>query len=261
MFVAENWRLLRTGFNNAFANMAIDEAVLISRTQRSVQNTIRFYRWKPSAVSLGFSQQAEKEVEVDACKKLGIDLVRRPTGGGAVYHDSGGELTYSIIVDLSAVPSDLILSYSHLCGGIILACEELGLKAQLSFDETGRQCPNITIDGKKISGGAQTRRGNALLQHGTILLDSNLETMTKILKMGRPNPCMPLERLESKVTTLRLVLGKPVSFERTEDCMKMGFQQALNMTLCEKALTSTELRLASELQLSKYQTTDWNLRR
>jgi lipoate-protein ligase A len=259
--VTEEWRLLRTGFSNAFANMAIDEAVLISRIEGSVQNTIRFYRWNPSAISLGFSQQVENEVQVDVCKELGIDLVRRPTGGGAVYHDSAGELTYSIVVNLDAIPSDLISSYKQLCQGIILACEELGLKAQLSFDETGRQCPNITIDGKKISGGAQTRRRNALLQHGTVLLDSDLETMTKILKMGQSSPCMPLERLESKVTTVRRALGKSVSFERMEDCMRLGFERALNMKLREQDLTSTELRFSSELQLKKYQTRDWNFKR
>ncbi len=259
--MAEEWRLLRTGFNNAFENMAIDEAVLISRIDGSVQNTIRFYRWKPSAVSLGFSQEVEKEVQVDACKELCIDLVRRPTGGGTVYHDSAGELTYSIVVNLDAVPSDLTSSYKQLCQGIILACEELGLKAQLSFDETGRQCPNVTVDGKKISGGAQTRRRNALLQHGTVLLDSNLEMMTRILKMGQSNPCMPLEKLESKVTTIRRALGKPVSFERMEDCIMLGFERALSMTLLRGGLTPTELSLSSELQVKKYQTKDWNFRR
>jgi lipoate-protein ligase A len=241
--------------------MAIDEAVLISRIEGSVQNTIRFYRWKPSAVSLGFSQELEREVQVDACKELGIDLVRRPTGGGAVYHDSTGELTYSIVVNLDAVPSDLTSSYKQLCQGIILACEELGLKAQLSFDETGRQCPNVTLDGKKISGGAQTRRRRALLQHGTVLLDSNLETMTRILKMGRLNLCMPLKKLESKVTTIRRALGKPVSFEKMEDCMRLGFERGLNMKLREQDLTATELKLSSELQAKKYQTKNWNFRR
>jgi len=241
--------------------MAIDEAILVSRIQAIVPNTVRFYRWKPSAVSVGFSQEIMKEVEVETCKSLGVDIVRRPTGGGTVYHDSLGELTYAIVADLQDVPSDLISSYSYLCQGIIWACRELGLEAQLTFDETGRQCPNITVNGKKISGGAQTRRRNALLQHGTILIDSDLEAMTRLLKMGSADACMPLERLQSKVTTLRRELQSPVSLEKAEDCLRIGFEHALGMKLVGGKLTSAELNLASELCHNKYETNDWNFRR
>jgi len=259
--VTEPWRLIQNGFNNASTNMAIDEAILVSRTQESVPNTIRFYRWKPSAVSLGFSQQVEKEIYVRTCRSLGIEIVRRPTGGGTVYHDSHGELTYSIVVDMEEVPSDLISSYGRLCHGIILACGELGLEAQLSVDETGRQCPNITVGGKKISGGAQTRKGKILLQHGTLLVDSNLDIMTKVLKMGQPSACMPLDKLRSKVTTLRSILGRPISHEKIADSLRRGFEHALNLNLLKQDLTSGELELASELRIRKYDTEGWNFKR
>ncbi len=259
--MTEPWRFIQNGFNNASANMAIDEAILISRTQGSVPNTIRFYQWKPSAVSLGFSQQAEKEIDIRTCRSLGIEIVRRPTGGGAVYHDSNGELTYSIVVDMEEVPYDLISSYGRLCHGIILACRELGLEAQLSVDETGRRCPNITVSRKKISGGAQTRRGKILLQHGTLLVDSNLDIMTKILKMGRPSACMPLDRLQSKVTTLRSILGRPISHYEIADSLRRGFEQALNVNLLKQDLTSDELKIASELCVRKYDTDEWNFKR
>jgi lipoate-protein ligase A len=259
--MTEEWRLIRTGFNDAFTNMAMDEAMLISRIEGIVPNTVRFYKWKPSAVSLGFSQQVEKEVDVEACRRLGIEIVRRPTGGGAVYHDSQGELTYSVAVSYDAIPSDVLSSYRHLCKGIIIACGKLGLDAQMSFDDQARQCPNITINGKKISGSAQTRRRNVLLQHGTILLDSNLEIMTKVLKMGRPTACMPLERLQSRVTTLRRTLERPVPFEEVEEKLRLGFEEALNIRLSEQAFSSLELRQASELRLRKYSTYEWNFSR
>jgi lipoate-protein ligase A len=259
--MTEAWRLVWTGFSDAFTDMAIDEAILISRSRKTVPNTVRFYRWKPSAVSLGFSQQIEKEVEVDACKELGIDIVRRPTGGGAVFHDSDGELTYSVIADLGTIPSDLMSSYSHIGQGIVLACKELGLEAQLSFDETGRQCPNIIVSGKKISGGAQVRRGGTLLQHGTMLLDTNLELMTRVLKMGQSMACMPLARLQTKVTTLRLLLGRTISFKELEDCMRTGFEKAFKTTFSDGNLTSSELELASNLCLKKYRTEEWNFKR
>lgn len=259
--MARDWRLIRSGFNDAFTNMATDEAMLISRSRGVVPNTVRFYRWRPSAVSLGFSQQVEKEVEVDACKTLDIDIVRRPTGGGTVYHDSDGELTYCVVADFEAVPSDLISSYGHICQGITLACRELGLDAQLSFDASGRQCPNITVEGRKISGGAQTRRGNVLLQHGTLLLDTDLDIMTKVLKMGQSTACMPLNRLRSKVTTLRDALGRTLSFKEMEECLRNGFEKVFRTTFLDGNLTPGELELASDLRSQKYMTGEWNFKR
>jgi len=259
--VAEQWRLVRTGFNDAFTNMAIDEAILISRIEGAIPNTVRFYRWNPSAVSLGFSQQVEKEAELNACKRLGVDIVRRPTGGGAVYHDSSGELTYSIVASSDTIPSDVISSYHCLCHGIVLACQYLGLNAQMSFDDRGRQCPNITVNGKKISGNAQTRRKNVLLQHGTILVDSDLEIMTKVLKMGQPTATTPLEKLRTKVTTLRQILGRSVSFEEVEDSLRLGFEKAFNTTLSDQMLSPFELKQVAKLRLKKYGTDEWNLRR
>jgi len=258
--MAERWRLVRTGFNDAFTNMAMDEAILNSVAERSALNTVRFYRWKPSAVSIGFSQQVEKEVEVEACKTLGVDVVRRPTGGGTVYHDSNGELTYSIIARSDVVPSDVISSHRYICHGIVLACRHLGLNAELSFDDRGRQCPNVTVDGKKISGGAQIRRKNAFLQHGTLLLDPDLEIMTKTLKMGLSTACMPVEKLALKVTTMRHLLGKPVPFEELENSLRFGFEKAFNTRLPEQVLSPYELEQASELRLRKYATCEWNFK-
>ena len=78
-------------------NMAVDEAILRCRAANSVPNTLRFYRWKPSAVSIGRFQKLENEVNLKNCAKLGVDTVRRISGGGTVFHDSEGEVTYSVI--------------------------------------------------------------------------------------------------------------------------------------------------------------------
>jgi len=259
--VTEEWRLIKSGFNDAYTNMAIDEAILISGIDNKVPNTIRFYRWRPSAVSLGFSQQVEREVELEACEQLGVDVVRRPTGGGSVYHDSNGELTYSIVTSSDKIPSDLISLYRFLCHGIVLACRKLGLSAELSFDEKGRQCPNIVVKGRKISGSAQTQRKCALLQHGTILLDSDLETMRRVLKMGRPTASMPLDTLEARVTTLRRALARSVSFGEVEGVLRLGFEAAFQMKLTEKPLSQHEMELSSKLRQTAYSTQAWNLRR
>ena len=99
--------------------MAIDEAILRARIAGKVPNTIRFYRWKPSAVSIGRFQSIQNEVNLDNCKQHGVDVVRRITGGGAVYHDSQGEITYSVVVkreDLGA--SDVTVAYNKICSGL-----------------------------------------------------------------------------------------------------------------------------------------------
>src|SRR5208283_3711959 len=92
----DTWRLLPLQTDNAFVNMAIDEAILTARIAGQVPNTLRFYRWQPSAVSIGKNQNPEAEVYLDACTQLGVDMVRRVSGGGTVYHDYDGEVTYSV---------------------------------------------------------------------------------------------------------------------------------------------------------------------
>ncbi|MGB9779129.1 MAG: lipoate--protein ligase family protein, partial [Candidatus Bathyarchaeales archaeon] len=87
-----DWRLLKLETHNAYTNMAIDEAILTARIHNLIPNTIRFYRWKPSAVSIGKFQNIQNEVNIENCKKYGVDVVRRITGGGTVYHDAEGEI-------------------------------------------------------------------------------------------------------------------------------------------------------------------------
>ena len=103
--MTEKWRLLDTGLNHAFSNMALDEAIVMARSRNLVPNTLRFFRWSPSAVSIGYFQGMEEEVDVEACDKRDVDYVRRRTGGGAVYHDRDGELTYNIQCHTLLLPS------------------------------------------------------------------------------------------------------------------------------------------------------------
>jgi lipoyltransferase/lipoate-protein ligase len=83
----DTWRLLPIQNNNAAMNMAIDETILNARISGKVPNTLRFYRWQPSALSFGKNQVPESEIYLDTCERLGIDVVRRISGGGTVYHD------------------------------------------------------------------------------------------------------------------------------------------------------------------------------
>src|SRR5437762_10599338 len=88
-------RLLKTGYNNGYWNMALDEVLMKSVSNNADTPTLRLYGWFPTAVSIGYFQSMDQEIDVENCKKTGVDVVRRMTGGGAVLHDS--ELTYSFI--------------------------------------------------------------------------------------------------------------------------------------------------------------------
>jgi len=256
------WRLLKFGVNTAFRNMAIDEAVVAARIEDLVPNTLRFYRWEPSAVSVGRFQDVFNEVHVKNCTKHGVDIVRRITGGGTVYHDSQGEITYSVIVkeeDLGT--QDVYIAYNTICNGLIEAARVLGIDADFNPGDP-KNCPNIAINGKKISGSAQFHRGGVLLQHGTFLLDVDIDRMFTFLRVpwAKTIPevvCVAREKLTS-VTHER---AKTVTTEEVYKALKRGFEKALSTEFKEEeALTTQEQRLAERLQVEKYANSSWNLK-
>src|SRR5208283_5557818 len=144
------WRLLPLETDNASMNMAIDEAILTARIADKVPNTLRFYRWQPSAVSIGKNQNPEVEVYLDACKQLGVDVVRRISGGGTVYHNYQGEVTYSVIAKTADLGSaDITSVYFKIYEAIQAALKLLGITADYSSGDA-KNCPNMTVKGKKI---------------------------------------------------------------------------------------------------------------
>ncbi len=128
--------------------MAIDEAILRARTTGEVPNTLRFYRWQPSAVSIGRFQNPEKELILENCQKQGVDVVRRISGGGTVYHDAEGEVTYSVIAkteDMGA--KDIAEVYSRIYAAISEALRVIGISA-ITFQVTQKR-PNRTVTAEK----------------------------------------------------------------------------------------------------------------
>jgi len=248
------WRLIGPHPNDAYTNMAIDEAILEARAAGIAPNTLRLYTWRPSAVSVGYFQSLNAEVDLDLCKSLGIDVVRRMTGGGAVFHDSSGELTYSLVVDQDheLARGDILSSYNSLSSGLLFALRSLGLDAEF------QGINDIAIAGKKVSGNAQTRRRGIVLQHGTLLIKADRGLISKLLKPG-------LEKLKSKgidspgsrVTCLSAELPE-ITFEMTVDAVLEGFRKALRSELVENPLTEQEILIARRLRKEKYSDPAWN---
>jgi lipoate-protein ligase A len=256
-----DWRLLRLETRDAFMNMALDEAVLKARIGEIVPNTLRFYRWKPPAVSIGRFQKVLDEVHVENCRRHGVGIVRRITGGGAVYHDHEGEITYSVVVSERDLGSkDVIYAYNMICRGLINAAKILGVSADFNPGNP-KHCPNITINGRKFSGSAQSHKKGVLLQHGTFLVRTDLRKMFTFLSVPW------VESLEDvlivarkKLTSIEQELKSSVPVENAYEALIIGFQEALRTELIEEPLTDYEREFAEELCGDKYVTDDWNFK-
>lgn len=249
----DQWRLLLTGDRTAAENMAIDRAILVAHSLGVVPPTIRFYRWKPAAISIGYFQSLNEEVNREACKQLNIDCVRRITGGGAVFHEH--ELTYSIVVSElhPLIPKNILESYGLICQALIEGFSHLGIASQYA------PINDILVKGKKISGNAQTRKLQTVLQHGTILLDVDVDKMFRLLKV--PNEKLKdklITQAKERVTSLRQVTGGDISFETVANAMKHGFEKTFDTSLELGILTKEEQMYAKDFITSCFGNDDWN---
>ncbi|MGM0472429.1 MAG: lipoate--protein ligase family protein [Bacillota bacterium] len=269
------FRLLKTGHSSGAMNMALDEAILDHVKEGKVAPTIRFYGWQPATVTLGYFQKLTQELDVTACQEWNVDIVRRLTGGRAVLHDD--ELTYSLIIseEDSLLPKSVIESYKVISQGLLAGLEELGVAAKLVSRAEKKQrksqsaacfdAPSwyeLTVDGKKIIGSAQTRRRGVLLQHGSIINSQNLDKLFSILKFTSDRKKERFKKLFiKKATTLHEVCESSFTFKELVAAFESGFQQGLDITLTAGELTASELELAQELAAEKYNSRDWNYKR
>jgi len=256
--MVEKWRLLDTGLHDAFYNMALDEAIATARSKNRVPNTLRFFRWEPSAVSIGYFQSMEEEVDIAACNDRGIDYIRRRTGGGAVYHDRDGELTYSFLINENhrLISRDFQKTYETLCSGLILGLKLLEIPAEF------KPINDIIVEGKKISGNAQTRGMNVVHQHGTILREVDPALMFTILKV--PNEKIRdkmIKSAEERVTSINRFLKRKVGFDELKEALINGFEKSFKIELIPKETIKFEEQLAAKLKAEKYSTKEWNFKR
>jgi lipoyltransferase/lipoate-protein ligase len=252
----EQWRLLQTGFNTAFSNMAVDRAILVVNSEGKVPPTVRFYGWNPSAISIGYFQSLADEVDIAACERLGVDYVRRITGGGAVFHES--ELTYSIVIPEShpEIPKNIMKSYGRICGAIMKGLNHLGIESEYA------PINDVVTGGRKISGNAQTRKLETVLQHGTVLMDVDVDKMFSLLKVSNEKIKDKLiADVKQRVTSIRHILGKEVRFEEVAEVMKSGFEEEFHVELLEGKLCKEERALAKKFEKECFSANDWNHRR
>lgn len=191
--------------------------------------TLRLYQWQPACVSLGYPQP-ETDVNGEAARRLGIDVARRPTGGGAILH-AEDEVTYSVVLPRAAAPADLFESYRFIARGVVYALEDFGLRGEFVEGHTGRdplcylreEGVSVAVDGRKISGGAQKRTKTAILQHGTLLVSSDLERNAALFGLAP-------DRIAQHLTSLR-DQGLVPSNGAVRRALLQGFVRALQPVL------------------------------
>ncbi len=255
----DTWRLLSLETSDAFMNMAIDEAILTARIAGDVPNTLRFYRWQPSAVSIGKNQNPENELYLDACKKLGVDVVRRISGGGTVYHDFEGEVTYSVTAKTEDFGTgDITSAYIQIYRAITDALRILGITADFS-EGNAKNCPNLTVNGKKVSGSSQTITHGVVLQHGTLLRSVDLPKMFQLLKLKDASCTQAADIAKHKITSIQKELGHKISPDTIANALAQGFRAMLKIQLEPSTLTQFEKETANKLYKEKYSTKEWNL--
>jgi lipoate-protein ligase A len=253
----DTWRLLPLQTNNGFMNMAIDEAVLNARTSGKVPNTLRLYRWQPSSVSIGKNQNPEAEVYLEACKRLGVDVVRRMSGGGTVYHDFDSEITYCVTAKTADLgTADITSVYAKIYEAIKHALRLLGITADFSSGDA-KNCPNMTVKGRKISGSSQAITRGIVLQHGTVLRSVDLPKMFTLLKLKNASCTQAADIAQRKITSIENELSHAVTPETVANALAEGFRSVLKIQLEPGKLTPCEVELANQLCKEKYGTKQW----
>ncbi|MET1160115.1 MAG: biotin/lipoate A/B protein ligase family protein [Thermoprotei archaeon] len=249
------WRLVIDNGRSVYWNMAIDEALLLLRENSEIPNTLRLYYFKPSSITIGYFQRVVDAVNLEYVQKTGIPFTRRVTGGGSVYHDEKGEITYSVVASLEDFPSDIIERYRAICMGLVYAIEYLGLKAEF------KPINDVVVNGKKVSGSAQTRKKHAFLQHGTLMYNTDLSIVAKALKAPREKlRDHGVKSIRERVTTLSIELKHSIGRDEVLEALIRGFEKALNTHFYIEELSRKELELAEKL-VDKYSSRGWIYRR
>ena len=252
-----SWRLLPLEVRNGYWNMALDEAILKSVIEMKSSNTVRFYKWNPSTVTIGQNQSLSEEVDVKVVNEMKFNIVRRITGGGAVFHDNNGEITYSIVCPIDFLEElnaySVLAQFEKITQCIISGLLNFGLTPEKGVIH----CPAIFIEGKKFSGNAQIRRMGYILQHGTILLDINPELMYSVLKAPyNVSKSKMIKSVYSKCIGLKEVLQ---NYNEKEflSALKCGFENTLGIKLEKGSFSDYELKIAESLVVEKYTKIDW----
>lgn len=266
-------RLIEHNSTDGVWNMAVDETLLKNAENEDSLPVLRLYGWSPDCLSLGLSQPAG-DVDLEVLRERRIDLVRRPTGGSAVFH--GEELTYSIAAPANhpLVSGGVLESYERLAQGLIAILRSLGLRpvadgAGAGLDRKVREpvcfaVPGrfeITVEGRKVIGSAQARRRLAVLQHGSLPLNPHYEQVVDILRYpDEESREKARQKLRDGSVSLQALVGYPPDWRKVRDAFVDAFAQTFDITFLPSELSGSEKAHAQKLMTEKYGASSWTMR-
>jgi lipoate-protein ligase A len=245
-------------------NMAVDEH-LYRLAGDSPRTFLRFYRWERPTVSLGYSQDASKVVDVEFCRSHGVDIVRRMTGGKLVLHER--EVTYSTAsADAGVFTDTLRESYRRISRALLRGLALMGVAARMAetsppaYVRGTMPCfafparDEIEIGGRKIVGSAQKRTGALFLQHGSVPLEKDEPLLAAVSRPGETPEGLGM-------TSLSEALGRPVDFDSAVGFLVRGFAEEFCASFEPFTLAPADLDAVRSLQSSRYASDAWTFRR
>jgi lipoate-protein ligase A len=259
-----SWRLLiETAPHRGAWNMALDEILMETVASGESPPTLRFYQWQPPCLSLGKRQPLDG-VDLAACGRDGVDVVRRATGGWAILHSD--ELTYSIAVrpDDPRAAGAILDAYRKLSQGLVAGLRLLGIPAEMNPVTPGGthnasaacfETPSayeITASGRKLIGSAQVRPNGRVLQHGSLPLHGDIARVARYLAFPDEAERAALAaHLRERAATVTELLGRAVPFAEAGAALSRGFAAALNLELVPGESSERELARAEALAKEK----------
>jgi lipoate---protein ligase len=246
-----DWRLIRGDPVEPPLNVALDEVITRRVGEGGRPPTLRFWgRYRPEVV-IGRFQSIQNEVDEAAAEEMGVEIIRRTTGGGAMFVEPENIITYSISAPLDLVAGmSTVDSYAFLDDWVVEAFRSLGIDARYE------PINDITSAGGKIGGAAQARRHGAVLHHATLSYEMDAARMLRVLRIGQEKLSdKAIKSAEKRVGPLRRQTNLPR--EEIIGCMIETFSRWAGGNLTEDALAPEEVAEAEELVRNVYGTEAW----
>ena len=243
-------RVVDTGIRGGRENVAFDQALIEARNAGRSPQTIRFLRFRPSAL-VGLHQMLSHEVRLEYCARHGIEVGRRITGGGGLYLDEG-QLCWELVLERRALGADLAAAAARICGAAAAGLKRLGVPAQF------RPRNDIEVGGRKISGTGGVIDGETLFFQGTLLVDFDPTRMIEALripveKLARRD----LEDARRRVVSLKELLGRVPPAAEIQAALLEGFREHLGLEPQRGEPSEVEERLAARLLEEQYGTEEF----
>ena len=247
-----SWRLLDSGLVLPVESAALDEAILESHILGAVPDTLHFYIRSAPTVSVGYFQKISDSLDLEQCRKRGVQIVRRKSGGSSVYTDKD-QLIFALVVREKELPEDRSDSFKAVCEPVARAISSFGVEAKY------RPMNDIEVAGRKVSGNAQLRRKGSVLQHGTVIVAADLEAMDAVLVLpesAKGDASKPSDR----VTSLASLLGSKPEMDELKSRIAKEISKSFSASLKPGQMTMQERGLVHELVRDRYSREEWNFR-